>query len=617
MAGEPWKPLRLAPVDLAAYPLPGGGLLLRSRQELAPFFRCLGEPLHRWAREAPDRTFLAERTAGDDWRRVSYGEALAAVESLASALLDRGLGADRPVVLLSDNGIDHALLQLGAMHVGIPAVPISPAYSLLSQDHAQLRYLLELTHPGLVYAADGNRFAPALGTIAPETEVVVSAQLPAARPATLFAALLQPPTQAQRGAVAERFSAVGPETVAKILFTSGSTGRPKGVLNTQRMLCSNQQAIAQGWPFLEERPPVVVDWLPWSHTFGGNHNFNLILRNGGTLYIDAGKPAPGLFEKTLKNLSEVPATLHFNVPRGFDRLIPCLEEDPDLRATFFSDLDAIFYAAAALPPHLWARLERLSVAATGRRVPLLSAWGSTETSPCATQVHFPIERAGVIGLPVPGTEIKLAPVSGKLELRVKGPNVTPGYWRRPELLAETFDEEGFLRMGDAGRLADPAEPAAGIVFDGRLGENFKLTSGSWVHVGELRTELVSAAAPIVADLVVTGHDRESVGLLVFADPAGCRSLCPDAAPDTPLPRLVERSEVREALRSALLTHNSANPGSSRRITRALLLSEPPSIDAGEITDKGYLNQRAVRERRAALVERLYSAADDPAILRLD
>jgi len=624
-------PLHLAPAAVTTRTLPDGSLVLSSPQELGPYPRCLGEHLRYWATAAPDRTFLAER-AENGWRRISYAAALDAVERIAGALLARGLGPDRPVVLLSDNGVDHALLQLGGMHVGIPVAPLSPAYSLLSTDHAQLRYLIELLTPGLVYAADGGRFAAALAALLDGVELVVGANPPAGNPpgsmpATLFSQLLaHPPEAALAELVAARFAAVGPDTVAKLLFTSGSTGRPKGVLNTQRMLCSNQQALAQVWPFLAERPPVMVDWLPWSHTFGGNHNFNLVLRNGGTLYVDGGKPAPGLFDTTLRNLREVPGTLCFNVPRGYDLLVPHLERDAALRATFFRDLDVLFYAAAALPQHLWESLERLAVQATGRRVAMLSAWGSTETAPSATQVHFFIERAGVIGLPGPGTEVKLTPVphSGKLELRVKGPNVTPGYWRRPELTAALFDEDGFLKMGDAGRLADPANPAAGLLFDGRLAENFKLATGSWVHVGALRAELITAGAPVVQDLVVAGHDREEIGILVFPDPAGCRGLCPDLpveAPAPPIPELIRRPEVRQALAAGLAAHNARNPASSRRVARALLLADPPSIDAGEITDKAYLNQRAVLERRAALVERLFGEdrenPEDPEVLRLE
>ena len=660
-----WKPLALAPSAVEARSLPGGGMLLRSPLALRPYPRCVGEWLRAWAAAAPDRTFLAERDDGRDgrdddedgrgghrgWRRLSYGAALAAVERIAAALLARGLDRERPVAVLSENGIDNGLLQLAAMHAGIPVVPISPAYSLLSGDHAKLRAILDVTRPGLVYAGDGARyaaaFAAARAALPAGVELVVSARPPAGLAASVFGELLEHPPDAAAAAAAARFAAVGPDTLAKVLFTSGSTGTPKGVVNTQRMLCSNQQAIAQLWPFLEQRPPVIVDWLPWSHTFGGNHNFNLVLRNGGTLYVDAGKPAPGAVEVTAGNLREVPSTIHFDVPRGYDMLLPHLESDAVLRATFFRDLDLLFYAAASLPQHLWEALERLSIAATGSRVTMLSAWGSTETAPTATQVHFSIQRAGVIGLPTPGTEIKLAPAGGKLELRVRGPNVTPGYWRRPErpatraatgdgrsrgrtdgrtewnrgLPGEVFDEEGFLKTGDAGKLADPRDPSRGLLFDGRLAEDFKLTSGTWVHVGELRTAAITAAAPVAQDAVVTGHDRAAVGLLVFPHPAGCRSLCRDAPADAPLGELIRRPEVRQRVRDGLAAHNAENPASSRRIHRALLLEEPPSIDAGEITDKGYVNQRAVLTRRAGLVERLHAGGGDgdtdPEIIRLD
>jgi feruloyl-CoA synthase len=632
----PCKPLALAPAAVESVRLRAGGVVLRSRQELQPYPRNLGELLRHWAREAPGRTFLAERAereAGGEWRRLSYGAALEYVERIAGALLARGLSVRRPVALLSDNGIDHGLLQLAAMQVGIPAVPVSPAYSLFSTDHARLRHIVELIRPGLVYAADGERFAAAFAAVATaaggageRVELVVSARPTAlaiagagagvaGAKATLFGALAGSPRRTD--AVEARFAEVGPDTVAKILFTSGSTGKPKGVINTQRMLCSNQQAIAQGWPFLAARPPVIVDWLPWSHTFGGNHNFNLVLRNGGTLYIDGGKPAPGLIETTVRNLREIPSTLHFNVPRGLDMLVPHLAGDGELRAAFFRDLDAIFYAAAALPQHVWEELERLSVAASGRRAVMLSGWGSTETAPSATQVHFEIEHAGVIGLPLAGTEILLAPSpahGGKLELRVKGPNVTPGYWQDPEATAELFDEQGFLKTGDAGRLADRDDAARGILFDGRLAENFKLTTGSWVLVGELRGEVIAAGTPVVQDVVVTGHDRRDVGLLIFPNPAGCRSLCRDLAHDAPLAELIARPEVRGRLLAGLAAHNAANPASSRRVARALLLAEPPAIDAGEITDKGYINQRAVLARRAQLVERLYQPAGDASVI---
>jgi feruloyl-CoA synthase len=391
------------------------------------------------------------------------------------------------------------------------------------------------------------------------------------------------------GSTLEReFSKISSRTIAKILFTSGSTGTPKGVINTQGMLCANQQMMAQAWPFVEERPPVVVDWLPWNHTFGGNHNFNMVLRNGGTLYVDGGKPVPGLIEITARNLAEVAPTMYFNVPRGFDLLLPFLEKDDALRHNFFRDLDMLFYAAAALPQNLWDRL--LVLSKLEKKAPaMLSAWGSTETSPLATSVHFPMKRAGVIGLPVAGCELKLVPAADKLEVRVRGANVTPGYYKRPDLTAAAFDEEGFYRIGDAVKFADPSDPAKGIVFDGRVAEDFKLSTGTWVHVGALRIQLIAAGDPFIQDAVITGHDRDEIGALLFLSPAA------------------KGMDIRDNL-IRILKKFSAEP-SSTRITRLMVMSEPPSIDANEITDKGYMNQRAVLERRAALVEKLYSAKD--------
>ncbi len=605
MSKPPFAPLSFAPPAVEVERIADGGLVLTSPQPLDDYPPKLGLLLERWAAETPERTFLAER-AGDGWREVGYGEALAAVRALAQALLERGLGPERPVVILSDNGVDNGLLQLAAMHAGIPVAPISPAYSLMSRDHAKLRHIFELVTPGLVYAADGARFAAALGAVGlADRELVVSANPPEGIAATPFAALR---ATAPGPAVDAAFAAVGPDTVAKILFTSGSTGLPKGVINTQRMLCSNQQAIAQLWPFLGERPPVVVDWLPWNHTFGGNHNFNMVLRHGGTLYVDGGKPMPGLIEQTVANLRDVAPTLYFNVPRGFDVLLPYLEQDAALRDRFFSRLDLIFYAGAALPQSLWERLEALSASARGVRVPMVSAWGSTETSPLITSVHFPLERAGVIGLPAPGCAVKMVPNGEKQELRIKGPNITPGYWRRDDLTAQAFDADGWYCIGDAGRLEDPDRPERGIVFDGRVAEDFKLLSGTWVHAGVLRVTAIAAGAPVIQDAVVTGHDREEVGLLVFPNPAGCRTLCPEAGDD--LEALVRCPAVHERLRAGFAAYNAEHGASSRRIARLLLMSEPPNIDANEITDKGYINQGAVLARRAALVERLHAATAD-------
>jgi feruloyl-CoA synthase len=407
-------------------------------------------------------------------------------------------------------------------------------------------------------------------------------------------------------AVDAAFARVGPETVAKILFTSGSTGQPKGVINTQGMMCANQESAAAAWTFLADHPPVIVDWLPWNHTFGGNHNFNMMLRNGGTLYIDAGKPVPALIGRTVANLREVSPTVYFNVPRGYAVLLDHLEKDEALQRSFFARLDLLFYAAAALPQSLWDRLERLGMKVRGHKVPFISSWGLTETAPAVTMVHFPIDRPGNIGVPGPGMAVKLAPVGDKLEIRVKGPNVTPGYYKAPDLTAKAFDEEGWLRTGDAVRFADPADPAAGLLFDGRVAENFKLSSGTWVNVGMLRPQVIAAGAPVIEDAVVTGHDRDEIGLLIFPSLAGLRGLCPELGTDAKLELMVGKPAVRAALVQGLARHNASVQGSSMRIARALLMTEPPSIDANEITDKGYLNQRAVLVKRAALAERLHA-----------
>ncbi len=607
MSKPPFANLELARAKVSVERQSDGSLILRSPQQLAPYARACGEWLQHWAREAPQRCFLAERTA-TGWRRLNYVEALALARRIGAALLRRGLGPDRPVAILSDNSIDHALLTLGAMQVGVPVAPVSPAYSLMSQDHAKLKAIVELLRPGMIYVADGARFAAALTALAASGAEVVTSGHPAPGIAcTPFSELV---AACDEAAVAAAFAAVTPDTIAKFLFTSGSTGDPKGVINTQRMLCSNQQAIAQLWHFLAETPPVVVDWLPWSHTFGSNHNFNIVLRNGGTLYIDEGKPAPGLVEKSIANLREIAPTIYFNVPRGFDMLIPQLEQDAQLRKNFFSRLQLIFYAAAALPQNLWERLEQLSIAERGERVVMVSSWGATETAPMITSVHFPIERAGVIGLPAPGCELKLVPSAEKLEVRVRGPNITPGYWRRPDLSKDAFDADGWYKIGDAVRFADADDPAQGVEFDGRIAEDFKLTTGTWVHVGNLRIKGIAALAPVAQDIVVTGHDRDEVGFLIFANAPACRGLCPDLAADAPLAAILADPRVRARVAQGMAALSEA--GSSGRAARALLMGEPASIDAGEITDKGYINQRAVLRRRADLVAQLYSAA--PAVI---
>jgi feruloyl-CoA synthase len=591
---------------------PDGSMLMCSARSLGAVPRCLSLWLERWAVAAPNRVFLAERAPSGAWRQLTYQAAARAVCGVGQALLDRGLGPDRPLLILAENGIDHGIMMLGAMHVGVPVVPVSTAYARLSQDYGKLRYIFGLVEPALIYVDEPERYAKALAAIgAARLEIVASRGALGASPVTPFAALSElRPTPAVDAA----FARVGPDTVGKILFTSGSTGQPKGVINTQGMMCANQESAAAAWTLLGDHPPVTVDWLPWNHTFGGNHNFNMMLRNGGSLYIDEGKPVPHLIGRTLANLREVSPTLYFNVPRGYAALAEHLERDEALRTTFFARLDLLFYAAAALPESLWDRLKAVGMKARGRPVTFISSWGLTETAPAVTMVHFPIDRPGNIGVPGPGMAVKLSPVGDKLEIRVKGPNVTPGYFKAPDLTATAFDAEGWLKTGDAVRLADADNPGAGLMFDGRTAENFKLSSGTWVNVGTLRPLVIAAGAPLIEDAVITGHDREEVGLLIFPSLAGLRSLCPNVSADACVGALSAEPAVRRALHEGLARHNAQYAGSSMRVARCLLLAEPPAIDANEITDKGYLNQRAVLAQRAALVERLYAVPAPPEVI---
>ena len=573
-----------------------GAFILRSPEALGPYARCVGEWIERWARDTPEALALAERSDGAaHWRTLTYRELREAIGAVAQSLLDLNLPAGRPIAILSDNAVDHAVLMLAAMHVGITPCSLSSAYAR-SQDTGRLHRMLAVLEPSLVYASDASVYGAAMQGWATDAVKVFSQRAETVPGALPFAQLL---AGRETPAVRADFERIQPDHPAKYLLTSGSTGHPKVVINTHRMLCANQQMIAQTWRFLAHEKPVLVDWLPWSHTFGGNHNLHMVLCHGGALYIDEGRPAPGLIEKTVRNLRDVRPTMLFNVPRGFDMLLPHLEADAALATDVLSRMRLAFYAAAALAPSTWQRLQ--AVAARVRPAQplwLTTSWGSTETAPAVTSAHWGLDGAGCIGAPLPGVELKLVPNGSKLEMRVKGVSVFPGYRNAPSETAAAFDEDGFYRIGDAGYLVDSARPERGVVFNGRVAEDFKLSSGSWVSVGTLRVALVSELAPLVQDIVLTGHNRDEVGMLVF----------PSAAGIADLPRL------EGALRAVMQARRGAGAGSSQCPTRALVIASAPNPEQGEITDKGYINQGAVLARRATDVERLYASPAAPGVV---
>ena len=610
----PFKPIEFMSRDVRVERRGDRTIVLQSNHALKPYERHVPALLAKWAAQAPERVWLAQRRGpAREWLKVTYGEARKQVDAATQALLDRGFGPDKPVMILSSNSIEFALLSMAAMQARAPLAPVSPAYSVMSQDHAKLRYVFDLIKPGLVFVQNGEIYARALAALDLEGVLLVHVDTPPPQMQSLpwTELVATPPTDS----VAQSVAAIEPGTVGKFLFTSGSTGMPKAVINTQEMMCANL-AMGQMGRIRKPTDPVgvMLDWLPWNHTMGGNATFQGNLADGGTTWIDDGKPLPGLFDETLRNLREISPTYFANVPAGYAMLATALEKDESLARKFFTNLNYLAYGGATLPNDLYERMERLAVKYTGYRLPFLTGWGSTETAPTATTVHWASERVGLIGLPYPGVRLKMVPTGaeGRYELRLKSVIVTPGYYKRPDLTAQMFDEEGFYKIGDAGRFVDPDDPSWGLIFDGRVVEDFKLTSGTFVLVGTLRTTSIAAASPVLQDAAVCGEGRDRVGLLGFPNFAACRQVAGDTEVALSNDELVKHPAVVATVRDGLAKMNAECKGSSMQVRRVLLMTEPPSVDGHEITDKGYINQRAVLERRKAMVERLYS--DDEGVI---
>ncbi len=594
--------------DIAVERRDDGVIVLKSRIPLKAYEKHIPASLAKWAKDAPERTWLAQRAGTErQWRKVCYGEAKRTVDALTQALLDLGLEPGSPVAILSGNSIEHALLTQAAMQARFPAAPVSPAYSLMSHDHLKLKYLFDLIKPKVVMVQDGPTFEKALKALDLDGVTVIHVARPCGGIRSVaFADLAATPVTKE---VDESIAQIMPDTVGKLLFTSGSTGMPKAVINTQAMMCANAAMMMQVRPRHPNAPlATYLDWMPWNHTMGGNALFNPVLTEGGTLYIDDGRPMPGMIEETLRNLREISPTYYANVPAGYAALAAAMEKDDALCRSFFKNLGLMAYGGARLPDDLYDRMQALAVRATGMRIVFYTGWGSTETAPTSTGTYWDTERVGLIGLPFPGVELKMVPCGSKYELRLRGVNVTPGYFGRPDLTKAAFDEEGFYCIGDAGVFVDPDDPVAGIIFAGRVVEDFKLTTGTFVHVGSLRTDAIAAATPVIQDALVTGQDRPFVGLLAWPNLHACRQMIGN--PDASYEDVVKHASVIGCLKRGLEAHNrSAEGASSLRIARAMLMVEPASIDGNELTDKGYINQRASLERRDALVERLY--ADHP------
>ena len=599
------------PHDVSSEQRSDGTLLLRSNAEMGDVVDTSADLLHRWSEEAPERIFLAERS-GSGWREETYQSTLQKVRAIVASLLARGMGPDTPILIMSGNGVDHGLLTLAAHYVGVPTAPIAEQYALIPAARERLEHAISLVKPSMAYVVDADKFAHAITIDALAGVEIVASDVGSQSGVTGMDTLLQGDSgvdiDAARGQVT-------PDSVVKILMTSGSTSAPKGVMTTQRMMCVNQTQIADSLPFLTERPPSVVDWLPWNHVFGGSHNFNMMLANGGSFYIDDGKPLKGLFDRTVENLKMVTGSLVFNVPVGFGMLLQALKSDQDLRQRFFQDLDMIFYAGASLPQDIWQGLEHMALDVKGE-VPLMtSSWGLTETAPATMIQQEPTDRSGVIGVPMSGVTLKLIPEEdGRYEVRAKGPNIMPGYYNDPQKTAEAFDGEGYFITGDAMVFVDPDNVNAGMRFDGRISEDFKLLTGTWVRATALRMSLLSHFAPLAADLVMTGQDKSDIGVLIFPNKEAIET-AGHALDD--VDGMLSDPSLLTALRDRLAAWNEANASSSTRIARAALFAEPASLVDAEITAKGNLNFRKVLQRRSAILDHLYNGSHDAVIVPKD
>ena len=610
MSTAKFRPLKFGVTRVVLRDGTPGTHYLKADQELLPFAHRMTDRLQHWAENAPDRSFMARRVKLSngqlgDWQHLSYAQAWSRARSIAQSLIDRGLSAERPVVILSENSLEHAQLALGCMLAGVPFVPTSPPYSLVSVDYDKLKHVLKTVTPGMVFASDA-RYAKAIAaTVGADMEVVMVDGADSAvlngRQITAFATLCNTQATTQ---VDSAIAATGPDTIVKFLFTSGSTKLPKAVINTQRLWCANQQQMAQSMPVLAEKALVLVDWLPWNHTFGGNHNVGMVIYHGGTLYIDDGKPTPALIGETLRNLREIAPTVYFNVPTGFEAIANAMETDDLLRKTLLSQVQMFFYAGAALAQPIWDSLFASQEREVGERIVMGTGLGMTESGPFGIFVTNPFVRAGDLGVPTPGLELKLVDTDGKTEVRYRGPNITPGYWRNPEETAGAFDEEGFFKTGDAVKWIDETDVHLGLKFDGRIAEDFKLATGTFVSVGPLRGKIIATGAPYIQDAVLTGLNLKEVGAMIFPTPA-VRAL--SGLPDsTPLSEVLASAPVLAKFQEIVNELAKSGTGSANRIARLCLLSEPPTIDKGEITDKGSINQRSVLTHRVDTVAALHA-----------